>query len=187
MKLRDEDTVKDQEYRYNIVNKHIRKSSPIIATLLIACIVLLYAYTMHIQSSRYSLGDPYHCSECKNLGIACSEHKDYDANDGLKEKIDIICMGLIPEESVEYIQKYIYNGSTYDKNCDFCSSEHKECYGCSYDREYITQLISEVNNDSIFKSKLCDKCWKLGYANCSNCRAMLADEIKREFNNINHK
>lgn len=185
MRIKDDETTAERIYRQNIVMNHTKKSTPIIASILITCIILvffIYTYTLHIRTEEYGLGDPYHCSECKELGMACKEHRGYDAKQSLQDKISLVCMNFIPDKGIEYMQKSLYNGSLYNTECDFCTSEQKECYGCSYDREYLTQVATEISKDEVFKSKLCDKCWDLGYANCSYCRAMLEDAVKQKFN-----
>ena len=185
MKLREMDDIKNQKYRLNETVKHLLHSSPIIATIIIVCIItvsFIYTYTLGMNVDAYGIGDPYHCEECKRLGIACSEHKNFDAKEGLREKIHLLSSFYILDSNEDYVKRIMYNGNVYDTDCDFCCENKSECYGCRYDREALTAAIVEIENTYEFKSKLCDKCSDLRYANCSYCRSFLEDQLIKQFN-----
>lgn len=187
MRIRDDETLKEKIYRENILLNHTKKSFPImgiILILLVLAFVFMWISSSSLEVKEYGVGDPYHCAECKKLNMACKEHRGYNAKDELYKEIDRYCTYYDPNTVEDDGLYFIYgNNNTFNRNCDFCKEEQKECYGCSYERQRIELLASEITHDEVFISKLCDDCWKLKYANCSSCRIMLAQQMKDNFNN----
>lgn len=187
MRIRDSETEKERAYRQNILQNHTKKSFPIMGIVLIFMVlafVFMWLSSSSIEKNQYGLGDPYHCSECKELGFACKEHRGYDVSIELGKEIDNYCIYYNPNTVSSEGKYFLYgNSHEYNINCDFCIIENTECYGCSYERQRLEVLAQEITTDEVFITKLCDSCWKLKYANCSNCRAMLAQEIKNSIQN----
>lgn len=182
MRIRDNETEKEKIYRQHILMEHTKKSFPvmgIIVILMIVAFVFMWISSSSIELKQYGNGDPYHCAECKEIGFACKEHREYNVKEELSKEIDTYALYYNPNTvSTEGIHFLYGVDNIYNKKCDFCTENKTECYGCSYERQRLETIAYDITHDEIFISKLCDSCWKLKYANCSNCRAMLSTEMK---------
>lgn len=179
MRLKDTETTKEKEYRQKVVLSETKRSVPlvlIVVVALIAMLCMMYLNNAEFKAKQNGIGDPYHCMDCKSAGFACKEHRGFDGNAQLNTMVGRFVANYT--FGSDGIAELYGSGNKYNKDCDYCLSEQAECYGCSYDRNTIREMAEQVTKDEIFISKLCDKCWEFKYAQCSNCRALLKEEIQ---------
>lgn len=179
MGILDNETKAESIYRQTILDKQVKKTIPIALILLIILVgLLLFIYTSSGNVIKHGLGNPYECMDCDKLGFACKEHREFDARDAIKDKVDRFALYYIPSESnVKYILYGI--GNEYNTKCDFCNKEETECYGCEYNRLAILDANKRVYEDGVLSSRLCSDCWKLGYANCNTDRVIMGQMMYR--------
>lgn len=181
--MNKKDISESEYYRQTVVTGSSKKALPlvlIVTILFIGGIMLTRSLDSFKMVNEYGIGDPYHCRECKELKFACKEHRGYNSGEALKDMLERYSYGFIPGMSENEQRKLMY-GAEYNLECDFCTEKSTECYGCSSDRELINDKLEAIEKDEVFKSKLNNEDWKLGYANSSDGRAMLLRELKNTF------
>ncbi|MBR1454367.1 MAG: hypothetical protein IJ593_06955 [Lachnospiraceae bacterium] len=168
MKIKDAETPLEKSERYDITFKEGRNALPFVVILTILAILSAYfvGYFNNTGSTKStkSIGNPYNCSSCKNLGRACSRHLDYNADEDLRNKIHNVVYKL---DNIEYTDDntkyslYVYP-NLYNTECDYCKENNTECQGCKYTRltilEYYNQAIEEngIPNSDFDKDILVD-------------------------------
>lgn len=170
------ETIDEKIYRRSILSNNTRKTIPI-ALLVLLLIIGVGAFILveNTKIKDYGVGNPYECIKCSEAKMACKEHRGFDQNRALEEKIKQMSLEFIPEG---YNANWsYYGGLDYNGNCDFCKDNGIECYSCEYNRLALTNMAEKVSSQEEFKDKLCDKCWNLGYAQCTQCRDLLYNEI----------
>lgn len=181
LKVKNGESVEERYFRENYLYTKQKKAIPAILVIFILLGIALSLYYIRISTftgNNNNIGNPYNCESCKALGRACKEHKDFDKEQFLREKVYLVCNSYCNSDTEEDIIYGIYgyeNG--YNTECDFCNKEGHECYSCSYEREFIISTIEEIESDPVFISKLCDDCWKNSKASCSKCIDMLSYEV----------
>ena len=180
MRINEQESLEEKLYRHDLIFKEERRVMPyLIALAIIAILVALFVgYNRQLaQYEAYGPGNPYVCETCKSLQRACKEHRNFDAEAALNEKIAKFIDRYNPNGSDEDSRFAIYGyGNSYNTNCDFCNDAN-ECYSCSYDRLYLKKYVDEITVTNEFYSRLCDNCYKELKANCSLCKEMLASMI----------
>lgn len=177
MGILDNETNRERVYRQNLLGSNMKRTIPIMLIMVILLAGLFtFMYATGDKLGEYGLGNPYECMDCKKLGFACKEHRGFNIDNAIKEKIDRFSMNYIPDKSNT---KYLLygEGNEYNLDCDFCLTEGKECYGCEYNRLAIEEAAKEVYADGILESRLCSNDWKLGYADCNTDRVMMSKMI----------
>lgn len=181
MKIKDAESVEDRYLRENYLYSHRKGEIPLLLAIflvLIVCVTINHMISPSYRLEARGNGNPYMCSSCKNLGYACKEHVDFDKTDYLDAKVLYYTtrynIGDSDENSLYAMYGY---GKTFNSECDFCKENESECYSCKHDRMYITSLIEDISTTDVFKTKLCDNCWALGYADCQKCYEVLAYEV----------
>lgn len=170
-------------YTHTSLVRESKRSVPLVivlAILFIGSLVVGKVGNVMYTVKSYGVGNPYECAYCLDLGIACNKHRGFDSKQALEEKIEKYTYKFIPGKSEEEQRQLMY-GADYNTNCDFCKENEEECYNCSTDRRIINDKLETISSDEVFKTKLNDKDWALGYANSSDGRAMLLREIKDSF------
>ena len=171
------ESTEERIYRQNILGNNIKKATPIV--IILGVIVLGLLSFMSIAGNNveaYGEGNQYECKECNKLGFACKEHRGFDTEAALKEKINKFAMGYIPNGQKSTYLLYGENNE-YNLDCDFCVEEGSECYGCEYNRIAIEEAAESAYDNGILESRLCSKDWKLGYADCNADRLILSQMI----------
>lgn len=181
MRVKDGVSIEDQlRNQSELLNGQRKLGGKLLIICAIVLVVALFTgyYNGIAEIGSYGRGNPYNCESCKNLGRACSKHHNFDTEAALKDKIRKF-VDRFPSEGLDSDGTYaLYGyGNTYNTECDFCNNQSKECYACKYDREAIRQAYLEVADTDVFKSKLCDECWKDGVAKCDLCKEMIANLV----------
>lgn len=176
------DTTRSRYYRDSVMGTQTKKSIPVILLIVIFALGVIGVYITTSTSAgdslvKYGIGNPYNCADCKEFGFACKEHRDVDIKELIAEKTRTYTYNFMVHGTTEQSKQWMYNEKVFNANCDFCTDLADECYSCKYDRETIDSKLNIISIDEVFKSKLCNTCWVLNYANCSNCRAMLINEL----------
>ena len=189
MKINDTESIEERAYRNSVVLKEGRNRLPLVIVLAIAALIIavFIGYTKQNRLSNiYGVGNPYNCESCKNLGRACSKHRDYDREKDLYNKVYKFVDRVDPDNLDDTQSKYIMYGygNEYNTECDFCKKNKEECYSCKYDRLYIEDAYSRITNTSYFYSLLCDDCYIYKQAKDTMCKEMLTrliiDDIHSE-------
>lgn len=185
MRMKDTETKEEKAMRLSAVDqeqyKTVLKAMPKIILLLIVCICM-FLYTENNEKNK-TLGNPYECSDCKDFGRACKEHKEFSAEDSIKLKIkdSIENYKYFLGEEFDGEYKYqLYNEKWFNESCDFCNKQKEECTGCEYNRvailKYLTEAIKE-NDDSF-----CENCKGLGYPSCNADKQSLVEKVYKKIN-----
>lgn len=190
MKIKDEETLEERLYRQNLIFSEQRNQLPkIVALLVIGLLAALFVgYSRQAaQIEAYGPGAPYICETCKNLGRACKDHRNFDSQKALHDKV-VMFVDRYKADGSESNSKYaIYGyGNEYNTECDFCNKDKTECYSCKFDREYLVETYNNIVKTDVFISKLCDDCWKSKKAECSLCKEMLIESIFNEIRGNKH-
>lgn len=179
MKMKDTETKAEKAMRLAAVDqeqyKTVLKALPKLLLLLLICICM-YLYTNN-KEKDISVGNPYECMDCKEFNRACKEHKEFDSEKGIKDKIrrNIENYTNYLESSGDIYIYYLYNENWYNTDCDFCSKQKEECSGCSYNRVAILKYINNTLPDTV--NSFCNECKELGYAKCNTDINSLVDKV----------
>ena len=181
MKLRDEETKQERIDRMTLVDKNrtefLYKFIPVLGIILVFMIASLIV--LNKKEADKNIGNPYECSDCKEIGRACRKHKDFDHDAELLNtiKIHLYQYKHYFETGVEENYTfYVYGESYSNLDCDFCKSEHVECEGCRYTRQAILNYTEQVLA-SEDKDRLCEECKNKGYPYCSSDVTFVAEKI----------
>ena len=151
MTIKENETQQQKADRLGAVDK-IQKEAAwkmIIVTLICLLLFILAVLIVNLKtggSEATNIGNPYECSECKELKRACKKHKEYDADADLQNKIKNMLYSY-KYKADNKLDKYIfyyYGESYFNTECDFCRELGKECNGCKYTREAIAKYIEEI-------------------------------------------
>ena len=168
-------------YRQTALGEESRGALPFVVAIIIIALLAALFVGMNRQSTMidsYGIGNPYSCKVCKNLQRACKEHRNYDAEAALTDKITSVVDGYTTGMSEDAIKMVMYGtGNLYNTACDFCNDAEKECYSCSYDRVYITSKYEDIAKSDLFITKLCDDCWQTKEVKCPECKSKLVVDI----------
>lgn len=179
MKIKEEETPQEKQERLSTIdnyqNELIKKALPILTVILLVMIVTLIVINKKAEDKP--IGNPYECSDCKELGRACKDHKEYNPNEDLKKKIQNCIYNLkYLDEGEEIYTYYLYGESYYNLDCDFCNSNKAECPGCEYTRKSIIEYTNrELTEDTI--DRMCTECKKLGYPYCSSDITFVTERV----------
>lgn len=180
----ERDDKSNREYtRNNLLIGESKRLIPllILITILFTGYMVIYKGSSNVGLSKYGIGNPYNCRECKELGFACKEHREFDLKESIDNKLEIYAYRYVPNGTEDDSKEWMY-GYGFNKDCDFCNELGDECYSCKYDRQTIDSKLKEIEKDELFITKLNVGDSALGYANSSDGRAMLYRELKNKFN-----
>lgn len=181
MRINEQESLEEKLYRHDLIFKEERHIMPYLIALAIAAILvaLFVGYNRQLaQYEAYGPGNPYTCATCKDLQRACKDHRNFDANAALNDKVSKFLDRYIPGGTEDDSKFAIYGyGNVYNTECDFCCENETECYSCSFDRTYIKKYADELSSSNEFYSRLCDNCYKELEAKCSLCKEMFATLI----------
>lgn len=139
-------------------------------------VALNYAYGT--KTASYGIGNPYECKQCSKINMACSDHRNFNQQEAIEEKI-----GALAERYKPTNDEWNYYGKeAYNINCDFCKELNEECYSCSYTRETLTEIPDRIYENWQIQSLLCKDCTEIGYADCLICRDILYKQILNDYN-----
>jgi hypothetical protein len=181
MKIKEPISIEDNNLRLGAVSTEQKKSIPSIILIVLIAILAVFCYKWYSAAeivSRYGVGNPYNCQDCKDAQRACEEHRYFDKEAFLKNEITRYATNMSDTDH-EYteLEYYYGRGNKYNTECDFCNSSESECYADKYNRLYISDAYNRISGTSLFKSELCDDCWVLGYPKCSDCIQIMVNSI----------
>lgn len=187
MRIKDKETLEEKYLRQKVLYDNHRECAPLIIIIFIVAIVFMMLYFSMNSTSELNTvgsGNPYNCINCRDNKVACKEHRNFDTDAALKNKIYGFCSkySLDDDEETSKFDMYGY-GNEYNTACDFCNSEKEECYSCRYDRITIISEVKQLEESDAFINRLCDDCWKAKQAKCNKCRDMLSYEVYNSIKN----
>lgn len=186
MHIKEKETPTEKYYRMGVIDQEVKKTVPIIllSIIILIAIVIFYKSSDIMDTLNTGTGNPYECMDCKKYGVACSEHKKFNAKEALNNKIEKFGYNYIPNSTDDKLLEQMYGaGNHWNLNCDFCNEHNLECESCKHDRLVIQERIDKLYKNVTFTAKMCNKCQDLGYANCSACRNMVISDIINNWNN----
>lgn len=192
MKTTDTETKEEKAMRMAAVDREqyetVLRAMPKLLLLLLLCICM-FIYSEY-KEKEVTLGNPYECSDCKQYNRACKEHKEFNSEESLKNKIkDSINnyshyikandIDLTLENSYKY---YLYNENWFNTECDFCYALREECDGCRYNREAIIKYVHNNIMQEGYEDKLCESCKEKKYPVCNTDILELVEKVYEDIN-----
>lgn len=153
----------------------------VVGIVIVSTTVVIPVYKLNTIAKRGE-GNKYNCETCKKQGYSCDIHLKYNAEEALCNKIENYGMGYTPSMS-DIKSKMLMYGHEYNTACDFCIQGGTECYSCEYDRKAIDTVMSNLVTDEIFKSRLNNTDWEIGYPDSYEGRLYLIQETKNIIHN----
>lgn len=137
-----------------------------VAIISLICITLLITSELLIIKREAISGNPYYCTDCRNLKFSCSKHKDFDAIQETHNMMETYLGkydGIIPDDTTSKL--WLYN-NTYNPQCDFCKLDSTECSTCITSRKLLEETVAL----GVSTYELCDTCKTNNGVLCSKCK-----------------